>query len=289
MNEYKFIISCDATCDLPDDVRAKVAMEKMVYTVDDVEMGGNTGLDLDIKQFNDKMRAGAITKTSQISLEEAEAWFDGFASKGQEVLHIPLGGALSTTADNHIRAAERINEKYGKKLIWALDSLGASGGLGVMIALAVEKRESGASVEETFRYIEEAKHRVCHYFVVDDLVYLFRGGRVSRTSMIIGGLVKIKPLLHASREGKLVPLKKIISRKKSLQALAEKFKEHYNGESDIIYISHADCQEDALYVAKLVEDACGIKPEILSMCRVVNSHSGPGTLALFFTADAREE
>lgn len=252
-------------------------------------MGGNTGKDMTLEEFYAAMRNGASAKTSQISEEDAVVFFDGFAQRDIGVLHIPLGAALSSTCDNHIKAAEIINEKYGKKLIYSIDSLSQSGGLGLLITLAQLKKESGATLEETYEYVESVKNRVCHYFVVDNLSYLARGGRISKASAFLGAMMHIKPLLHTDEVGRLVPIKKIMSRKKSLKALVDRMEERYNGESDIVYISHGDCIEDARYVADLIKERFGIEAELLPLCRVVGCHSGPGTVALFFTADTRVE
>lgn len=284
-----FIISCDQTSDLPEKIREKVSTQKMVYMIDSVEMGGNTGKDMTIEEFYAAMRNGAVAKTSQVTEEEAVEYFDGFASQGIGVMHIPLAAALSATSENCRKAAETINKKYGETLIYSVDSLSQSGGLGLLITLAQLKKESGASLKETYEYVEKIKSHVCHYFVVDSLSYLARGGRISKASAFLGAVMRIKPLLHTDELGRLVPIKKIMSRKKSLNALVDKMEERYNRESDIVYLSHGDCLDDAKYVAGLIKEKFGIEPEIMPLCRVVGCHSGPGTVALFFTADTRVE
>lgn len=284
-----FIISCDQTSDLPERIREKVSTEKMVYMLDSVEFGGNTGRDMTIEEFYAEMRNGAVAKTSQVTEEEVFRYFDEFASEGMGVLHIPLAAALSTTSDNCRKAADRINEKYGEILVYSIDSLSQSGGLGLLITLAQLKKESGASLKETYEYAERIKSHVCHYFVVDNLTYLARGGRISKASAFLGAVMRLKPLLHTDEIGRLVPIRKIMSRKKSLNALVEKMEERFNRESDIVYISHGDCIEDAEYVAGLIREKFGLNPEIIPLCRVVGCHSGPGTVALFFTADTRVE
>ncbi|MEG1710328.1 MAG: DegV family protein [Clostridia bacterium] len=285
----KFIISCDTTCDIPQEVKDRVSVESMIYSVDKEEFGGNTGNDMDIEMFYNKMREGKPTYTSQISQLDAEEYFDKLVSKGFDVLHIPLAAALSATSDNHIKAAEAINKKYGRKCVYSVDSLSQAGGLGLLATLALEKADSGATIEETYNYVNEIKGHICHYFVVDDLIYLHRGGRVSKASAVIGTWIRIKPVLHTNEIGQLIPLQKVLSRKKSLQRLVEKMKERYNGESKHIYISHGDCIEDANYVAHLVKEGFGLDCKIMQLCRVVGCHSGPGTVALFFTADSRKE
>lgn len=285
-----YIISTDATCDLPESVQSKVATESMMYTVDKEHFGGNTGNNMDIYAFYAKMRDGAMTHTSQVSPADAYEYLDSLTLCGKRgVLHIPLAAALSTTSDNHMKAADEINKKYGKKLVYSVDSISQAGGLGLLVTLAQNKKESGASLQEVYEYVEKIKANVCHYFVVDNLIYLYRGGRINKASAVIGTLVRLKPLLHTDANGKLIPIQKIMSRRKSLDRLVEKMKEKFNGYSEIVYISHGDCLDDAKYVADAVYREFCIKAEIMPLCRVVGCHSGPGTVALFFTADTRNE
>ncbi len=157
------------------------------------------------------------------------------------------------------------------------------------MTLVNEKRKSGATFEETCGYAEYIRDRVMHYFVVDDLKYLARGGRLSKGSAFFGTVLNIKPVLHTDEGGFLVPIKKVFGRKKSLRSLVDKFEERYNKESDIVYITHGDCYDDAKYVADEIQTKFGLTAEILPLSYVIGSHSGPGTVALFFTGDTRVE
>jgi len=170
-----------------------------------------------------------------------------------------------------------------------VDSKAASGGEGLFVTLVNNKRLSGASFEETCEYAKNTVQHVLHYFVVEDLKYLARGGRLSKGSAFFGNMLNIKPVLHVDEIGRLVPIKKVMGRKKSLKMLVDKMEERYNKDSDIVYITHGDCMDDAQFVADDVKARFGITPEILPLSYVIGSHSGPGTVALFFTGDARTD
>jgi DegV family protein with EDD domain len=196
---------------------------------------------------------------------------------------------LSGTYESTLAAAKTCMERHPNRKILVVDSLSQAGGYGLLIALTLEKMESGASIDECFSFAEETKLRVCHYFVVDKLSYLADGGRISRATALIGSLIHLKPLLHTSRQGTLESIQKIMSRRKSIMRLAEKVRERHKPYSNLCYISHGDVEDEAKEVAKIIFDSTGLSAELMPLGAVIGCHSGPGTIAVFFTSDNREE
>ncbi len=285
-----FIIATDSTCDLPKEMLRSMDVESvdLLYYVNDVEFGKNESNQLEFHEFYESMRNGAKTNTSMVNEETAREFLSDLLSRGQNVLYIAFASALSGTYENFSRVAEELNKNSENK-ICVVDSRSASGGEGLFVTLVNEKRKSGASFEETCEFAKEYQAHVLHYFVVDDLKYLARGGRLSKGSAFFGNILNIKPVLHVDEVGRLVPFKKVIGRKKSLKALVDRMEERYNKDSENVYITHGDCYDDAKFVSDLVVEKFGITPKILPLSYVIGSHSGPGTLALFFTGDTRKE
>ncbi len=285
-----FIIATDSTCDIPKQMLRDmdIAHCEMLYFVNDVAYGNDEANQLEFHHFYDAMRLGARTSTSMINAETAQSFLSDLLATGQNVLYLSFASALSGSFDNFKRAADELNRTNENK-IYVVDSKCASGGEGLFVTLVNEKRKSGASFEETCKYAEEIRDRVLHYFVVEDLKYLARGGRLGKGSAFLGNMLNIKPVLHVDEQGRLIPIKKVIGRKKSLNMLIEKMIERFNKESDIVYITHGDCYDDAKYVADAVNEKFGIPVKIMPLGYVIGSHSGPGTVALFFTGDTRTE
>lgn len=285
-----FIIATDSTCDLPKEMLRAMNVESrdMLYYVNDVEYGKDEANQLEFHEFYENMRNGARTSTSMINEETAHTFLTELLSQGKNILYLAFASALSGTYDNFKRVADELNAQNENK-IYVVDSKSASGGEGLFVTLVANKRQSGASFEETCEYADSVRDRVLHYFVVDDLKYLARGGRLSKGSAFFGNMLNIKPVLHVDEIGRLIPIKKVIGRKKSLKALVNKMEERYNKESDIVYITHGDCYDDAKYVADEIYEKFGLQAKILPLSYVIGSHSGPGTVALFFTGDDRKE
>lgn len=285
-----FILSTDSTCDLSKEQLKEmdVYSRDMLYYVDGEEYGKNAENQLEFHEFYEKMRGGASTSTSMINEETAREFLTELYAHGKNILHLAFAGPASGTCENFKRVADELNAT-GEHKIYVVDSLCYSGGEGLFVTLVDEKRRSGATFEETCAYAEEVKHRCMHYFVVDDLKYLARGGRLSKGSAFLGTMLNIKPVLHVDENGYLVPIKKVFGRKKSLKTLVDKFDERYNKESDTVYLCHGDCLEDAQYVADEIGRKYGLCVKILPLSYVIGSHSGPGTVALFFTGNDRTE
>ncbi len=285
-----FILATDSACDLPKEMLAEMNIEsrELTYIIDGVEYNDDVSDKVEFHEFYDKMRGGAKTKTSMINEDTARAFINELLQRGEDILCLSFDSALSGTYANFKHVAEELGAT-AKNKIHVVDSLCAAGGEGLFVTLVDQKRKSGATFEETCEYAENIKQHIMHYFIVDDLKYLARGGRLSKGTAIVGNLINIKPVLHVDPLGRLVPFKKVFGRKKSIKTLFDRMVERYNGESDVVYISHGDCYDDAKFLADAIKDKFDIDVKLLPLDYVIGSHSGPGTLALFFTGDDRTE
>lgn len=285
-----YVIATDSTCDIPKQMlrSMQVYSRDMTYFVNDVAYGKDEANQLEFHQFYDAMRAGARTGTSMINEQTARDFLTELIETGKNVLYLSFASVLSGTYDNFKRVADELNAVNTNK-VCVVDSKCASGGEGLFVTLVAQKRDGGATFDEACEYAEKIRDNVIHYFVVEDLKYLARGGRLSKGSAFFGNMLNIKPVLHVDEKGRLIPIKKVIGRKKSLCMLVEKMAEKYDKSSDVVYITHGDCYEDAKFVADAVTAKFGVHPQILPLSYVIGSHSGPGTVALFFTGDSRTE
>ena len=231
------------------------------------------------------MRDGGVAKTSAVNTQTFKDAFERILADGRDILYIGFSSGLSTTCNSAISAAQMLREAYPERKIITVDSLAASAGLGLLVKLAVEKRAEGAAIEDVASYIEGLRLRLCHWFTVEDLVYLKRGGRVSPTVAFVGNMLGIKPIMHVDDEGHLVNVTKVRGRKPSIAALADRYTELADPSFGRVFISHGDCLQDAEYLASLIENKHGVKTEIITYVGSVRgAHSGPGTLALFFVS-----
>lgn len=288
MNKEYVIIS-DNTCDLPDSLYKQLGLKIMClsYTMGGVEYSEDNALS--ISEFYAKMRNGEMTKTSQITREDIEKAFTEVLDSGLDILYIGFSSGLSGSYNSARIAAEELSPKYPDSKIRTVDSLCASIGEGLFVYKAVQMKKEGKSIDEVYQWCEDNKLHLCHMFTVNDLMFLHRGGRVSKASAVAGSILGIKPILHVDNEGHLIPIGKIRGRKQSLEALVNEMDKRLgNYKNDTIGISHGDCIDDAEYVKKLVEKKYGIKNFIINhVGPVIGSHSGPGTLALFFLGEHR--
>lgn len=287
-----FIISTDDTCDLPEEYIKENGLNyiRMTYTLENKEYTGGPG-SLKPHEFYDKMRNGAMPKTAQITPDGAYQSLEPFMEKGVDVLHFTFSSALSGTSDSYFIAAKQLEEKYPERKIIVVDTLSASLGEGLMVDCAVELKKQGKSMEEIRGYIEENKQKFLHYFTVDDLFHLHRGGRVSKMTAVLGSMLGIKPVLHVSSEGKLIPIAKARGRKKSLDMLVDKMVQRMDKDlCNKFFVSHGDCLGDAEYVAQKVMERANITNYMINYIGpIIGTHSGPGTVALFFVGDSRTE
>lgn len=281
-----FIISTENTCDLNSEYLREngVRVINMSYTIGENEYGGETGKELDLKEFYDKMRDGERTSTSMINETRALEYFEQLAKEGKDVLHISFASACSGTYESMLKAS-RILYKTATTKTYVVDSLCESAGQGLLIKLVVDYAKTH-SLKETFDYANDVKHRINLLFTVEDLTYLARGGRISKVSATVGNVLKIKPLLCVDENGKLTPKSKVMTRRLSINKLIEKTKAKFTGESSKIIVGHSDCLETAEKVkAELLSLTNDI--EIENIGPVIGAHSGPGTLAIFFLGENR--
>ncbi len=281
-----FAISTDSGADLPKEYCKKHEISVLPLPV---TLDGVTYTDMDVQEFYQKLRNGAMPTTSAANLEDTSALFRGILSQGKDLLHIAFSSGLSSSCNTAFLAAEQIRAEFPDRTLIVIDSLCASLGHGLLVHQAVKRRENGLSIQETAAQIEAIKGNIVHNFTVDDLHHLHRGGRVSKATAVVGSLINIKPVLHVDDEGHLTAVGKARGRKASIQALVNRMEQQIVGfDNDEIFISHGDCQSDAEYLAELVRQKFNIQNIMIGFIGpTIGTHSGPGTLALFFQGSPR--
>ena len=287
----QFVIVTDTGSDLPESYFAEhdVDCVRLGYVMDGETYGEGESASQDVKEFYAKLRAGSMPKTFQVTPDQAYAHIRPFAEAGKDVLVVSFSSGLSGTYESYCTAAKRVEEEFPERKVVVVDSLCASLGQGLFVDYIVKKADSGASVEETWDFAEALKLHICHYFTVDNLYHLKRGGRVSGGAAFVGTLLKIKPVLHVDDAGHLIPVSKAMGRKKSLSALADKMRElNTLEEGDPVFISHGDCIEDVNYLISVIKERFGEREIFVSeIGSVIGAHSGAGTVALFFRGEHR--
>ena len=285
-----FVMMTDSGCDIKPELLTEWGVDLLElsfrFNEDDRDY---CNFDMTIDRFYDRMRNGEVAKTSAINPERFATAFEQYLKQGKDILYLGFSSGLSVTCNSARLAAGELMEKYPDRTITVVDTLAASAGQGLLVYLAAEKQKSGCTMEEVASYIESIKLQLCHWFTVDDLVYLKRGGRVSPTIALLGKALGIKPILHVDNDGKLVSFSKVRGRKSSLATIAEQYKKtSIDPTSGPIFISHGDCREDAEKVAELIEAATGVKTMLITdVGPVIGAHSGPGTIALFYLGKER--
>ena len=293
MNEY--ILSCTSTSDLSPEHYKKRGLELIFfhYTIDGEDHLDDLGQTMPFHEFYQKMAQGAMTKTSQLSVGEYIAYFTPFLKAGKDVLHDTLSSGLSGDYNSAVTASNMLMEEYPERKIYVVDSLGASSGYGLLMDELADRRDEGMSLADLRAYAEEHKLEVHHWFFSTDLQYYVRGGRISKTSGFLGNLLHICPLLNMDEQGKLIPREKIRTVKRVEAALVDKMEQFAFGGKEYdgkVYISMSDCMEYAEPVKKMVEERFpNLKGEveINSIGTTIGSHTGPGTVALFFLGKER--
>ena len=290
-----FEIVTDSCCNLLEDMIDDFGIHILPLTFmvdgeDEVYQSYLKGERTDLKQFYTMMREGKVFKTSLPNLAESEALFRELLGSGRDVLYIAFSSGLSGTYQALSLMAAQLQEEFPERKIHVVDSLAASGGQGLLVWYAVQHARAGESIDQVRDWLEERKLHLAHWFTVDDLMFLFRGGRVSKTAAWAGTLLNIKPVLHVDDEGHLIPMEKVRGRKKSLNALIDHMEKSANKpiSDQMVFITHGDCIEDAEYVAAKIKERFGVKEVVINYVDpVIGAHSGPGTMALFFLADKR--
>jgi DegV family protein with EDD domain len=288
MSEY--VIFTDSACDIPEETLREWGVEYrwLTYTFDgEFKQYSNYGLPY--PEFYDRVRKGGVARTSAVN---ADAFLDGFESilqTGKDILYIGFSSGLSSTYDAACIAAKELLEKYPGRKIRCVDTRAASAGFGLLLYMAVEKKKEGASLEENEQYILDNRFHLCHWFTVEDLIYLKRGGRISATTAIVGNILSFKPVMHMDNPGHLINMFKVRGRKNSLIALADKYGElALDPSGGTVFISHGDCLDDAQKLADMLRERFGVKvAKIVYVGPVIGAHSGPGTIALFFLGRER--
>lgn len=291
-----YILSCCSTADLSQEKFDELDVKfcPFHFNVDGVDYPDDLGNSYPFEKFYNDMANGAMTKTSQLSVGEYTAYFEQFLIEGKDVLHCALSSGLSGTVQSATIAANMLKEKYPDRKIIIIDSLAASSGFGLLMAMLSKKRAEGATLEECAQYAEDIKLNVNHWFFSTDLTFYVRGGRVSKASGFIGNLLHICPLLNVDFEGHLIPREKIRSEKKVQKIIVDRMMENADNGTDydgICYISHSNCYEWVEGVIKHIEEnfpKLKGKVEVFSIGTTIGAHTGPGTVALFFMGKKRE-
>lgn len=288
MNNY--VIFTDSGCDIKPELLREwgVDSRSLVFRFNDSDKE-YTNEDMPVSEFYQKMRDGGVAKTSAVNVDSFLEAFEKHLSEGKDILYLGFSGGLSTTSNSARVAAGELAEKYPERKLLVVDTLCASAGQGLLVKLVVDKKAAGADIEEARQFAEDIKLKIAHWFTVDDLVYLKRGGRVSPTVAFVGNTLGIKPIMHVDNEGHLVSVTKARGRKKSIAAIVDKYGEMVDSaENYPIFISHSDSYDDAKSIADGIEQKFGAKVELITdVGPVIGAHSGPGTLALFFVAKER--
>ena len=284
-----YVITVNSTVDLPKEwlEERHVPVIPLKYTID-----GETYTDMEglsAKEFFDKLREGKMSTTSQVNPEEAADMLEPFLKEGKDILHLGFSSGLSGTLNSMKIAGEMLQENYPEAKVIVIDTLCACLGEALLLYKALQQKEKGMNIDELAQWVEENKLHICHNVTVDDLHHLQRGGRISKTTAVLGTLVQIKPIIHMDDNGKLQVIGKERGRKKSLNKIVDMAVEQSKGwDNDIIMITHGDCIKDAEYVAKLVREKMGIDNILINnIGTVIGSHTGPGVVAVFCMGNKR--
>ncbi len=287
----EFVITADSNCDLPDSLISKyrIGIIPHYYYMEDVTYGGE--VNLTPKEFYDKMRSGLMPTTIASNPEVIRKTFRKYVEEGKDILHISFSSALSAGYSNVVMGAREICEENPDAKIIVLDTLNVSLGEGLFAIKAAGMREAGMSIDEAAQWLEEHKQEFCVRFTVDNLFHLHRGGRISKTTAIVGSMINIKPILYVNQEGQLVALKSIRGRKKSLCALCDEMMDgigRYRDTEDPVCILHGDADEDAAFLEERVRALLPEKQVIVNyVSPSIGAHSGPGAIGLIYMGEKR--
>ena len=285
-----YVIFTDSACDIKPELLAEwgVPYRSLTFRFDgeDKEYSND---DMSVDTFYEKMRAGGVAKTAAVNADAFAQMFEEALKDGKDVLYLGFSSGLSTTYNSARLASLELQEKYPEAKIIVIDTLSASAGEGLMVYLTLQEKRNGATIEQAADFARGLVGCMGIWFTVDDLVYLKRGGRVSPTAAFVGNLLGIKPVLYMDNEGHLIPVSKIRGRRNAIIAMADKYTEKaIDKENGTVFISHSACLADAQLLADILKERHGVQVAIIAdVGPVIGAHAGPGTLALFFVADAR--
>ena len=295
--ESGYVISCCSTVDLPKDFFEKKNIRYICfhYQLDGVDYLDDLGQTIPFDEFYKKMENGADTKTSQINVEEYEEYFESIVKEGKDIIHLTLSSGISGTINSANIAKDMVLDKYPDRKIEIIDSLAASSGYGLLMDILADKRDQGLSFDELKEFALDIRNKVQHWFFSTDLTFYIKGGRVSKTAGFVGSMLNICPLLNVNIEGKLIPREKIRTKKKVSQRVVDIMEERALGGKDYsgkCFISQSACREDAEYVASLIEARFPkLKGKVMinDIGTTIGSHTGPGTVAVFFIGDQKDD
>ena len=287
MRQYQILT--DSTCDFPNDLYAQLDLGVVPLTVRFRQQEQDDTNDESLHAMYEGLRAGETATTSAINPQRWAGAMEPYLKDGKDLLVMTFSSGLSTTYQSAVIAAEELREAYPQRTIHVVDTLAASLGEGLLVLCACRLRDQGMDLDTLHAWVEEHKLHLCHWFTVDDLMYLKRGGRISPTTALVGTMLQIKPVLHVDNAGHLVNVAKSRGRKAAIHAMVEKMEKTMGSfDNTTVAISHGDCREDAEELASLLKERFGVKEVLISYVgAVIGSHSGPGTLALFFLGDQR--
>ena len=287
MTQHNFEIVTDSSANLTDELidRYGIHIIPLVYIVNGEEkLSYVKGEKTDLKKYYGMMREKVPMTTSCASRENCERVFEEILGSGKDLLYIGFSSALSATFDNAKATLNELTKKYKERKIFYVDSLGASMGEGRLVTYAAERREDGESIDDVCAWVEDNKNKLAHLFTVENLAYLYRGGRVKKSAYLLASTLNIKPVMHVDDMGRLIPIGKVFGRKKSLADIANRLAELIvEPEKQTIYISHGDCIEDVEFLISQIKERVTVKDFVINYVDlVVGTHSGPGTVAVFF-------
>ena len=290
-----FILSCCSTADLSAQHFEERGIHYICfhYMLDGVNYDDDLGQSIPFDKFYAAMANGAETRTSQVNVEEYVAYFESFLKQGLDVLHISLSSGISGTYNSACIARNELAEKYPERKLYIVDSLGASSGYGLLMDQLADLRDAGQSIDDVHQFARANRLKLHHWFFSTDLTFYVKGGRISKASGFFGTMLNICPLLNMSNDGKLIPRHKIRGKNKVIREIVKKLEEHAQGGlnySGKCYVCHSACLQDAQAVARLVEERfphLNGKVLINNVGTTIGSHTGPGTVALFFWGDER--
>ncbi len=290
MSEY--VIMTDSSCDLPAKLADEMELTVLPLYVDVDGQKFTNYLDereISFAEIYAKLRTKCPAKTSAVNVNDFMEPMESLLKDGKDVLYIGFSSGLSGTYNAGAMAARELAEKYPERKILTSDSLCASMGQGLLVYLAWQQKQQGKSIEEVRDFVEENKLHLCHWFTIDDLMFLKRGGRVSGATAIVGSMLSIKPVMHVDNDGHLIKVDTARGRKASIKALADRAEQlGIDLANQVIFISHGDCIEDANYLADIMRNRFHVKDVVISYVGpVIGAHSGPGTIALFFLGRER--
>ena len=290
-----FELVTDSCCNLAEETIDRYGLHVLPLTFmadgeDTVYQSYLKGEKTDLSQFYKMMRDGKVFRTSLPNLSDTEALFRSLLDAGRDILYLGFSSGLSGTYEATELLAKQLRGEYPDRKIYTVDTLAASGGQGLLVWHACQHAEAGEGIDAVRDWVEGNKLRLAHWFTVDDLMFLWRGGRVSKTSAWAGTLLNIKPVLHVDDEGHLIPMEKVRGRKKSLTALLNHMEKTGTQPlaDQMVFITHGDCLEEAQWLEQQIRERFGVRDIVVNCIDpVIGAHSGPGTMALFFLASSR--